>query len=93
MKVPSCPANVTILDQDGNEYLCLGRYYGDGRILAAHEGKRLLVDPANYREDDPKRMFDYDRLKWTRYRVKSVILDAAAIRKTGSTTRSQNLGR
>ena len=81
MKVPNCPANITIIDREGNEYLCRGRYYGDGRILAAHGDKRLVVDPENYRDDDPKRMFDYDKMKWTPYRVKSVILDAAFIRK------------
>lgn len=80
-KIPNAPANVVILDSEGNETKCKGRYYGDGRVLCVLGDRRLMVDPENYREDDPKRMFDYDKRKWTGYRVKSVILDSAYIRK------------
>lgn len=80
MKVPNCPANIIIEDDNGNEYRCKGRYYGDGRILVAHAGKRLMVDPACYQCGDAKRLFDYDKYTWSNYRIKAAILTSAIIR-------------
>lgn len=80
-KVPNCPARVTIEDRDGNEFRCLGRYYGNGRILCSYNERLLMCDPECYHEDDPKRLFDYDKDVWTRYRIKSVILESTFIRK------------
>ncbi len=81
MKVPNCPAKVCIEDRDGNEFICLGRYYGDGRIICTHNERLLMCDPSCYHDDDPKRLFYHDKDTWSKYRIKSVILDSRFIRK------------
>jgi hypothetical protein len=81
MKTPNCPAIVTIIDRNENEYTCKGRYYGDGRIICEHNNRLLMVDPSCYNDEDPKRLFDCDKDTWTKYRIKSVLLDSRFIRK------------
>jgi len=80
-KVENCPANVVIRDKDGNEFRCKGRYYGDGRVLVEHEGRLLMCDPSCFHDDDPKRLFDYHKDRWTKYRISSILLVSTFIRK------------
>ena len=74
-----CPAIVTIIDFDENEFKCKGTYFGVGRITCVHDGVKLVVDPECYYRKDAKRMFSVDGL--TDFRVKSVLLDSKAILK------------
>jgi hypothetical protein len=73
-KVASCPATVTILDSIGNQFECPGKYYGDGSITCMYEDVLLMVDPISYNHKDPKRMFVFEEMRWSNFRVKSVLL-------------------
>lgn len=89
----NCPAKVAIVDSEDNVFECPGRFYFDGKILCIHEGQRLLVDPEWYHKKDPKRLMIYNAGKWSRFRVKSVLLDSKAViqlaekKKTSKNTR------
>lgn len=83
----NCPAKITIVDNDGNEFECPGRVYFNGKILCVHNEQRLLVDPEWYYKKDPKRLMVYKVGKWSMFRIKSVFLDSKAVRKTGINTR------
>lgn len=84
-----CPANVTIINKDEVEHLCPGRYHGDGRITCTYKGRTLMVDPEWYYPKDARRLFIFGESKWSKWYVKSVVLDAKHLRKTGNITRSQ----
>lgn len=75
----TCKAIVTIIDAEGEEIVCRGKYYGDGRIICRHKELTLMVDPEWYNRKDPKRMFAYGESRWTEFRIKSVLLDSKAI--------------
>lgn len=75
-----CPAAVTIIDSEDNEFKCSGFYFGTGRITCVHEGAKFVIDPACYCPHDAKRLCSAGG--WTEFRVKSVILDSKAIIKT-----------
>lgn len=74
-----CPAIVTIIDPDENEFKCLGVYFGTGRITCVHECVKLVIDPACYHPKDAKRLCSVNG--WSTFRVKSVLLDSKAIIK------------
>ncbi len=75
-------ADIVIIDTDDEEeYNCKGRYYGDGRILVDYKGHWLGVDPECYHSQDPKLLFIVKNGKWSRFRIRSVIIDSKAIRK------------
>jgi hypothetical protein len=81
-KVENCPANIVIRDdKDGKVYECKGRYYGDGRVLVQHGDRMLMCDPACFDEDNPKRLFDYNKDRWTKFSLVSILLVASFIRK------------
>ena len=76
----TCKAIVTIIDAEGEEIVCQGRYYGTGKVKCRHGELTLIVDPEWYNRKDPKRMFAYgEESRWTEFRVKSVLLDSKAI--------------
>jgi hypothetical protein len=65
-------AIVTIIDKDGNEFECLGIYFGNGRASCQHAGMKLVVDPREFCQEDAKRL--YSAGGWTEFRVKSIVL-------------------
>jgi len=77
------PAKVTITDfeDETEEYACAGQYYGTGYILVKYRGRDLAVDPECFHPKDPKRLFIVRSGEWSRFRVRSIILDSKAIRK------------
>lgn len=82
------PAQVIIMDIDDEteEHVCQGRYYGDGRVAVKYKKSWLGVDPDEYHPDDPKRLFIVKTGEWSRFRIRSVILDSKAIRRSQSKT-------
>jgi hypothetical protein len=80
----SCPANVVIIDKYGKEeFECKGRYYADGRLLCQVGERQMLYDPQHPYDEDLKRLFLIDTEKWSKFCIKSVILDSRYIRKVG----------
>ena len=68
-----CPAIVTIIDFDENEFKCTNAYYfGNGRIVCYNRDRKLVLDPECYHPKDAKRLYSADG--WTEFRVKSVLL-------------------
>jgi hypothetical protein len=68
-------------ENENEEYVCRGQYYGDGRVAARYKEHWLAVDPDSYHSDDPKRLFIVKSGEWSRFRIRSVILDSKAIRR------------
>jgi hypothetical protein len=79
----SCKAIVTVYNKDDqtDSYELNGVYYGDGRVECLKEGIPLAIDPDVYNDDDPKRMFRPDTNRWTRWIVRSLVLDPKALKK------------
>lgn len=77
------PAEITITDFEDydEEYICTGQYYGTGYILVIYRGRELAFDPDSFHPKDPKRLFIVRSGEWSRFRVRSIILDSKAIRK------------
>lgn len=72
---------ITDINDYDEEYACKGRYYGDGRILVRYNKSWLGVDPECYHPDDPKRLFIVKSGNWSRFRIRSVLLNSKAILK------------
>ena len=86
------PAQVIITDFEDfdEEHVCTGQYYGTGYILVKYRGRELAVDPECFHPKDPKRLFIVRTGDWSRFRVRSIILDSKAIlKKTGRCTSLQ----
>ncbi len=80
----SCPANIVLIDKNGREeFECTGRYYSDGRLLVDVGTRQLLYDPQHLCPEDSKRLFLLDTEKWSKFEVKSILLDPKYIRKNG----------
>ena len=81
-------AQVIITDYEDldEEYVCTGRYYGDGRVAVKYKKHWLAVNPECYHPEDPKRLYVVKTGDWSRFRIRSVILDSKAIRRTQSKT-------
>jgi hypothetical protein len=65
-------ATITIIDKDGNEFECLGTYFGNGRATCEHNGVKLVVDPREFCQGDAKRLYSAEG--WTEFRVKTIVL-------------------
>jgi hypothetical protein len=76
-------ANVVIVDKDNEDekYECKAEYYGTGHLVVTYKGKQLGIDPDNFHSKDPKRLYIVRSGEWSRFRVRSIILDSKAIRK------------
>jgi hypothetical protein len=72
-------ATIIIIGKDGQEFECLGTYFGNGRASCNHGGVKLVVDPREFCQGDAKRLYSVEG--WTEFRVKSVVLDSKAIRR------------
>jgi|GEM_PF-4091578 len=80
----SCPANVTLIDKTGTDEIeCKGRYYADGRLLVEVGPRQMLYDPQHPFPEDAKRLYLLDTEKWSRFCIKSILLDPKYIRKIG----------
>lgn len=80
----SCPANIVLIDKTGTDEIeCKGKYYADGRLFCKIGTRELYYDPQYPYSKDPKRLLLIDTEKWSRFCVKSVILDPKHIRKLG----------
>jgi hypothetical protein len=83
------PVKVTIIDidetRDTHIYGGTGVYYGDGRIVftaTVPEGKiEYEIDPERFNEEDPKRCIRVDNNKWSRYRLRSSLVDSRVFLK------------
>ena len=66
-------------------YRGIGVYYGNGRLIftaVVPEGKiEYEIDPECFNEEDPKRCIRVDNNKWSRYRLRSSIVDSRAFLK------------
>jgi hypothetical protein len=85
-------ASITITDfeNDDEEYTCAGQYWGTGYTLVKYRGRELAFDPDNMHAKDPKRLFIVRTSEWSRFRIRSIILDSKSIcKKTGISTSLQ----
>jgi hypothetical protein len=95
-RMRSCACYVEVLDTstwvpgvegyDGDIYRVKGVYSSNGKItctlkLDKTPIKYLEFSPDHMWPDDPKRLFNAVTEKWTKYRIKSIILDANAIKR------------
>lgn len=74
------------MDDDKEEYVCAGQYYGTGFIIVTYKGRELAFDPTDFHPKDPKRLYIVKSETWSRFRVRSIILDSKSILKTGKST-------
>ncbi len=82
MKV--CPANFVLISKDGvDEFKCKGKYQSDGTVLCTVGDRELALDPKDLHPEDPKRLYIVETGKWSRFEIKSIILDSNHIRKVG----------
>ncbi len=85
------PVKVTVVNinddplKDPCVYSGTGVYYGDGRLVftvKVPEGKlELEIDPACFNDEDPKRCIRTDKEQWSKYRVRSTVVDSRAVLK------------
>lgn len=83
------PVKVAVSHIDPKTDSCIyrgnGVYYGNGRVVftvTVPAGKLTLeIDPECFNEDDPKRCIRVDKECWSKYRVRSIIIDSRAVLK------------
>ena len=81
------PVKITVINRFTEDDSCIyhghGVQYAGGRIeftAKVKEGEtKFELDPAEFNEEDPKRCIATERNVWSKYRVRSIIVDSKKI--------------